>query len=56
MGITSAQKTTVLEIIQEMTYAPSDMVYQAKYDQLNELGLPKVMDYFNTNWHGIHSE
>ena len=56
MGITAAQKTTVLEIIQQMAYATSEEAYTERYEELEATGLDKVMGYFNTNWHNIKSE
>ena len=55
-GITSGQRSTVLEYLQKIAYASSDDEYARLYEEFKQ-SLPKaVLDYFNNNWHCINDE
>ena len=56
MGITSHERTTVLEILQDLAYSRSEENYQLRYDDLQATAIKSVIDYYNTNWHTIRSE
>jgi len=52
MRITSSQKTTVLELLTKLSYATSPEEYEQHYQQLQNLHIATVIDYYDTNWHG----
>ena len=56
MGISSGQRTLCLELLQKMAYAPSKSEYDQIYSQFQNDAPREVVDYFNTNWHGIRKE
>ena len=56
MEITSAQRTTVLEVLQRITYSPSEEEYTTNYHDLLALEIPTVTEYFNKNWHSIRTQ
>ena len=56
MEITSAQRTTVLEVLQRITYIPSEEEYTRNYHDLLALEIPTVTEYFNKNWHSIRTQ
>lgn len=39
-----------------MCYSRSEEIYDELYEKLTQLNLPKVLDYFNDNWHNIRDE
>lgn len=55
-NIMKEQRDKALEILQSMCYARSEDIYDKLYEKLAQLNLPKVMDYFNENWHNIRNE
>ena len=56
MGITPAQKMSVLEIISKLVYAQNFECYQLHYQQLKNTNLKSVIDYFDQNWHKIKEQ
>lgn len=56
LGITPGQRVCSLELLQKMAYASSENEYQALYDELQDTLPQQVIEYFNSNWHGIHGE
>jgi zinc finger SWIM domain-containing protein 3 len=55
LGITTAQKSSVLELISDMVYASTEAHYDTAYQSLQQLQLPQVMQYFDPNWHGCRA-
>ena len=53
MDIAHWQKTTVLEVIHQMSDVPAEAVTMEKYEELQSTGIDKGIAYFNTNWHSI---
>lgn len=39
-----------------MVYCKSDKEYFIMYAELESLDVPKIMEYFNNNWHNIRLE
>ena len=56
MGISAAQRITVLEIICKLVYAQNDEEYQKFYQLLKQTKLKEVIHYFDDNWHGIKEQ
>jgi len=56
MGITAAQRTLSLEIIQKLAYAASESEYQKLYDSFQSSCPKAVIEYYNKNWHPIKDE
>lgn len=56
MGITSGQRSSSLEIVQQLAYAPSEEKYGAIYERFCETAPPVVVDYFNEQWHPIRKQ
>ena len=56
MGISLQERSTVLEILQDMAYSYSETIYQQRYEDLKQNEIPSVQDYFDSNWHDIRSE
>ena len=56
LGVTTAERNLVLEIIQKMVYAKNEDEYSVLYSELAETNLKSVIEYFNTNWHPIKEE
>jgi zinc finger SWIM domain-containing protein 3 len=56
MGITSGQRTTCLDTIQQMAYCSSQEQYDTLYSQFDKTCPKKVVEYFNDNWHTIKDE
>lgn len=55
-GITEIERKRVLAVITDMVYSVSEESYDSLYEELYNLDLLDVMEYFNTNWHGIRLE
>lgn len=55
-GITAIERKRVLAVITDMVYSVSEESYDSLYEELYNLDLLDVMEYFNTNWHGIRLE
>ena len=56
MDITAAEKTEVLEILQELAYSSSEDTYEVNQRQHLDLHIEKVTTYYNKNWHPIRHE
>ena len=56
MGISAAQRVTVLEIISKLAYAKDEEDYSKYYQQLMETKLKRVIKYFDDNWHEIREQ
>jgi zinc finger SWIM domain-containing protein 3 len=56
MGITSGERIMCLEYVQKMAYASSFEEYNSLYEFLKENCPPKVVEYFNENWHELKDE
>lgn len=56
LGITSAERTLALEVIQKLAYSQSEDVYSKNYEELLNTNLHAVINYFNLNWHGIRDQ
>lgn len=56
MGITSGQRTTCLDTIQQMAYCSSQEQYDIVYSKFENNSPKKVVEYFNENWHNIKDE
>lgn len=55
-NITTAQRETVLEVIQRLVYSTSEGGYDSAYKELLDLNLENVIEYYNDNWHQIRNE
>jgi len=56
MGISAAQRVTVLEIISKLAYAKDEEDYRKYYQQLRDTKLKRVIEYFDDNWHEIREQ
>ena len=57
MGITAGERTTLLQITEELAYAHSETYYNTKYQEFCEIcPNDRVKSYYNNNWHNIRSE
>jgi len=56
LGVTTAERNLVLEIIQKMVYAKNEDEYSVLHNELTETNLKSVTEYFDTNWHPIKEE
>ena len=56
MGITAAQRMSVLEIISKLVYSQDQQDYHVYYQQLKETKLKSVIEYYDQNWHDIRSQ
>ena len=56
LGITAAERSLVLEIIQKMAYAKSADEYAELHQDLLGTNLKSVTEYFDTNWHPIREQ
>ena len=56
LGLTQAERTLTLEIVQKMSYASSEDEYMQHYGLLNDTNLKSVLDYFDANWHSIRNQ
>lgn len=54
--ITVQQREQVLELLMKMAYSRSSAEYDKLYQDLLQMKLPMVTEYFNLNWHPIKSE
>lgn len=54
--ITKGEREIALELLQNLCYSRTEEAYDTTYQQLIELDLEKVTEYFNTNWHPIREE
>jgi len=51
LGITTAQNSSVLELIAQTCYTNTVGQYETAYQNLQALNMPQVMAYFDSNWH-----
>ena len=56
LGITVAERSLVLEIIQKMAYAKTAGQYAELHQVLLGTNLKSVTEYFDTNWHPIREQ
>ena len=56
MGITAAQRVTVLDLISKLAYAQSEEAYQVIYEKLLEMKLKSVLNYYDEHWHHIRDQ
>ena len=56
MGITSGQRNTSLEMLQQLAYTTSEENYQELYSQFCKCCPNTVVQYFNDNWHPIRNQ
>ena len=56
IGITAAERYTVLEILQRTAYSTTEEMYMKCYEELKATKLTKVIEYFDDNWHDIRRE
>ena len=56
MSINNAQKTTCLELIQQMTHTEPDVEYNTLHDAFCQAAPPEVKAYFDKNWNPIKEE
>ena len=56
LGITSAERTLSLEIVQKLAYSQSEDLYNTYYQELLNTKLKPVISYYNENWHGIRDQ
>lgn len=55
-NITKQQRETALEILERLAYSSSEESYQSIYNELLELNLKEVSQYYHDNWHHIRDE
>lgn len=53
MSINAETKKKVFSIMQRMVYATTYVKYGEAYEELKALNYPKVLEYFDKNWHTI---
>lgn len=56
MHLNSEQRQRALRMLEKIAYSNSDEEYRANHQRLNELKLPKLISYFNENWHHSRHE
>ena len=56
MGITSEERSTVLELLQEVAYARDEAAYDVKYTELVAAMPDIVKTYYDKNWHTIKEQ
>ena len=56
MGITTGERTLCLELVQKMTYALSNDVYNSIHEHFQRDVPKEVVKYFSENWHPIRNE
>ena len=56
LGLTQAERTHALVIVQKMLYASSEDEYMQHYGLLKDTNLKSVLDYFDANWHSIRNQ
>lgn len=55
-NITKAERQNALDVIQRLVYSTSEESYDNVYQELIDLNLEEVLEYFNDNWHQIRDE
>ena len=56
LGISQAERTMCLEILNKIAYAQDDDEYTQLHEQLKQCVPRPVLKYFNSNWHDIHEQ
>jgi zinc finger SWIM domain-containing protein 3 len=56
LGVTSAERMAVLEILSKLVYAHSEQEYAGHYLALKDLKITSVLEYFEKNWAPIKEE
>jgi hypothetical protein len=56
MGITAAQRLSILDSIQKLAYSTSAEQDDELYDQFKESAPVTVLTYVDSNWHEIRDE
>ena len=56
MGITSAERLRVLEILSSLAHCKSEGEYEKHLDELKQTNFRSVIDYFIENWHPIREQ
>lgn len=55
-NITKNERESALDVIQRLVYSTSMDFYDSTYQELVDLNLVEVLQYYNDNWHGIRDE
>ena len=56
MKITLEQRLVTLEILQRIAYSKNEEEYLSNYQQLKEMGIKSIQDYYDHSWHGIRCQ
>ena len=56
MGITSAERLRVFEILSSLAHCKSEGEYEKHLDELKQTNFRSVIDYFMENWHPIREQ
>lgn len=56
MGISSAQRHTALELLQQLVYSSSETAYETQMEKIQNTCPRQIYDYLMNNWHHIRSE
>ena len=56
MGISAAERTVSLELLQKIAYSRSEEEYALHYDHFKNVVPRSVAEYFDKNWHGVRHE
>ncbi|XP_074112357.1 uncharacterized protein LOC141536039 [Cotesia typhae] len=56
MGISSAECTTSLELLEKLAKSTSEITYNSIYQEFQQAVPSNVLEYFNLNWHPIRAE
>lgn len=56
LGITAAQRSMCLEVVQKIVYSTSSTEYDKLYDQIKTTFPKRVKEYYDDNWHKIKDE
>lgn len=56
MNINSKQRQSCLHILQKLAYSKDETEYNTSYEELMNLNLQKVSNYFIKNWHPIKEQ
>ena len=56
MGISSAERSRVLEILSEMAHSKSSGQYEKALDELKKTNIRSVIEYILENWHPINEQ
>lgn len=56
MNISPSERMMVLDLLQKIAYTRSEQQYDSFYQDLLDTRLPKVVEYYNKNWHVCRHE